>query len=244
LYNVKGEKMKKSAVWILAAAGFALVMGGAVWAYGRLAPEYEEKQEMIVREETHEHSGKKADDETVSAGSSGSETAAGESAGIESSGSETAVGESSGSEGDRHEDDAIMAVDFTMLNMDGESVSLSDYYGKPVVLNFWASWCGPCQMEMPHFDEAYREYADRVNFVIVNLTDGDRETVEGAKQFIEDAGYEFPICFDTEGKGMYAYGVMSIPMTFFINEESEVTGYRVGSLTRDVLFAQIEGLLE
>mgnify|MGYP002868861670 CR=1 FL=1 len=196
--------MKKSAVWILAAAGFALVMGGAVWAYGRLAPEYEEKQEMIAREETQERSGEKTDGEAVSAKSAGGETTV----------DETAGSEASGSESDQHGDDAIIAIDFSMLNMDGVSVSLSDYYGKPVVLNFWASWCGPCQMEMPYFDEAYREYADRVNFVIVNLTDGDRETVESAKQFIEEAGYEFPICFDTEGKGMYAYGVMSIPMTF------------------------------
>ena len=84
--------------------------------------------------------------------------------------------------------DAQMAKDITVKNMDGQDVNLSDYFGKPIILNFWATWCGPCQMEMPDFDEAYKEYGDEIEFLMVNQTDGSQDTVESATAFIEEAG--------------------------------------------------------
>jgi thiol-disulfide isomerase/thioredoxin len=105
------------------------------------------------------------------------------------------------------------APDFTVLNNVGREVRLKDYFGKPIVLNFWATWCGPCKMELPYFNEAYLECGDEVEFVMVNLTDGFRETVKGVRKFMSDNGYEFPVHFDAEGDGAATYGAYSIPLT-------------------------------
>lgn len=127
------------------------------------------------------------------------------------------------------------APDFTVVDWDGEEVSLSDFREKPVVLNFWASWCGPCQIEMPHFQEAYDAYGQDIHFLMVNLTDGSRETLDTAKQFLEDSGYTFPVYFDTAYEGAIAYGVMSIPVTYFINADGNAVAYANTSLSAEVL---------
>ena len=76
------------------------------------------------------------------------------------------------------ESEKILAPDFTVYDLDGNEVHLSDFIGKSVVLNFWASWCSPCKMEMPDFNEKYLEIGEEVQFLIINMTDGSRETVE------------------------------------------------------------------
>ncbi|MBQ4347432.1 MAG: TlpA family protein disulfide reductase, partial [Firmicutes bacterium] len=88
-----------------------------------------------------------------------------------------------------------MAPDFTVYDSEGNAVMLSDFIGKPIVLNFWASWCGPCKMEMPEFNEAYAELGEDIQFLMVNVTTG-RETQESASAFIEENGYSFPVFYD------------------------------------------------
>lgn len=100
---------------------------------------------------------------------------------------------------------------------DGNTIRLSDFLGKPVIVNFWASWCGPCQSEMPDFDTFYTEYGDDIVFMMVNLTDGSRETKESAQKFIDENGYSFPVYFDTDLNGASTYGASSIPATYFRN---------------------------
>ncbi|MBQ8924232.1 MAG: redoxin domain-containing protein [Lachnospiraceae bacterium] len=142
------------------------------------------------------------------------------------------------------DDEQIMtAPDFKFLNNDGEEAHLSDYFGKPVVLNFWATWCGPCQMEMPYFDTAYKKYGEDINFLIIDLTDGSRDTVDSARAFIEENGFSFPIGFDIEYDGAYTYGVSSIPMTFFIDKDGVPQVYQIGTIEEDVLNEQLELLL-
>lgn len=125
--------------------------------------------------------------------------------------------------------------DFTVVDEKGNPVSLSDFFGKPIILNFWASWCGPCKSEMPDFEEAYLEYGDEIQFLMVNCTDGSRETVEGAKAFIEDQGYTFPVYYDTQLDASITYGASTIPMTFFIDRDGYGAAYARTALSREML---------
>ena len=126
------------------------------------------------------------------------------------------------------------APDFTVLDWEGNERKLSEFEGKPTILNFWASWCGPCKSEMPDFQAAYEAYGDRINFVMVNCT-GGRETVESAKEFIEQEGYTFPVYFDTSYEAASVYGASSIPMTFFIDAEGNLITYGMGALPAELL---------
>ena len=127
------------------------------------------------------------------------------------------------------------APDFTMLDMDGNEVTLASFFGKPIILNFWASWCGPCKSEMPDIQKFYEEYGEKVHFLIVNCTDGSRETVETAKAFIKDAGYTFPVYFDTTYMGAYTYGASSIPLTYFIDADGNMAAYYMGAMSESIL---------
>ena len=129
----------------------------------------------------------------------------------------------------------IIAPDFTVYDIDGNAVKLSDFYGKPLIINFWASWCGPCQMEMPEFQSAYDEYGDKINFVIVNMTDGQRETVETASGFMAESGYTFPVYYDTDMDAASVYGVYSLPATYFADSEGYLVAHAKGMLTADMM---------
>lgn len=127
------------------------------------------------------------------------------------------------------------APDFTVLNKDGEEVKLSSFEGKPVLLNFWASWCGPCKSEMPDFQETYEEYGDDINYVILNLTDGTRETMESALEFINEEGYTFPVYFDTQLEAANTYGIMYIPTSYFIDSEGYIISKQISPLSYETL---------
>lgn len=130
---------------------------------------------------------------------------------------------------------AQKAPDFTVYDKEGNPVKLSDFFGKPIVLNFWASWCGPCQREMPDFDEKYRELGDQVQFLMINMTDGNRETVEKAAAFIAQKGYTFPVFYDTRLQAAMTYGAYSLPMTFFIDSNGNLITHVVGAINGKTL---------
>lgn len=140
-------------------------------------------------------------------------------------------------------DEPIQAPDFTVYDAEGNEVHLSDYVGKPVVLNFWASWCGPCKSEMPDFEEAYQDQGDDVQFLMVNLTDGTRETVESASAFIAEQAYTFPVFYDTDISAALAYRAFSIPTTYFIDAEGYAVARGVGALSGEALQQGIDLLL-
>ena len=127
------------------------------------------------------------------------------------------------------------APDFTVYDLEGNAYKLSDFRGKPVLLNFWASWCGPCQMEMPDFQKFYETHGDKVNFVIVNLTDGQQETVESASAFIAEKGYTFPVYYDTDIDAAMKYGVSAVPVSYFIDAEGYFVAWAQGALSSDML---------
>ena len=132
--------------------------------------------------------------------------------------------------GEVTEQELMMAPDFTVYDENGTAVKLSDFIGKPAVVNFWASWCGPCQMEMPDFDEKYQELGSEVNFLMVNMTDGSQETLETAKAFLAEAGYSFPVYFDTDMDAAMTYGVNSLPSTYFIDAEGHAIAVAQGMI--------------
>ena len=127
------------------------------------------------------------------------------------------------------------APDFKVFDKEGNEVTLSSLTGKPVVLNFWASWCGPCKIEMKDFEKAYSNYKDDVHFAMVNLTDGHRETVKTASKYIEDQGFTFPVYFDTDIDAANTYRVYSVPSTYFINSDGELVGYVNGLIQAETL---------
>lgn len=133
--------------------------------------------------------------------------------------------------------------DFTMMDSSEGTWQLSDFRGKPVILNFWSSGCGPCLSEMPLFQSAWEEYGDQIEFVIVNLTDGYYDTFASAMGVVEENGYTMPIYFDTTGEGALAYSIRSIPMTFFIDENGVLVSQRLGALTEQTLEDAMEALL-
>ena len=134
------------------------------------------------------------------------------------------------------------APDFVVYDVNGNEVTLSDYFGKPIVLNFWATWCYYCKVEMPDFNEAYKNYPD-VQFLMVNATGTNGETVESAKAYVEQEKYEFPVLFDTMYEANQAYRLSSFPMTVFIDADGNVISSRVGMLTKEALEEEIAKLL-
>ena len=127
------------------------------------------------------------------------------------------------------------ALDFTIQDWEGNMVKLSDFFGKPIVLNFWASWCPPCKAELPDFDDACKKYDGEVVFLMVNMTDNQMETVEVAKDFIKTYGYDFPVYFDVSYEAAMVYGVRSIPQTYFINAEGEAVATATGMISASQL---------
>lgn len=141
-------------------------------------------------------------------------------------------------------EERVPATDFRFTDSEGNEVNLSDFYGKTIILNFWASWCSPCKNEMPAFNALSDEYKESVNFIMLNATDGKRETVASAKDFISGANYSFPVFFDTKGEGVKAYSLTGVPMTMVIDKDGNIAKTFRGEITSDALRAIIEKLVK
>ena len=133
----------------------------------------------------------------------------------------------------------MSAVKITSANY-ASVVKASD---KPVLLDFWASWCGPCKSEMDDFEQAYQELGEDVQFLMVNMTDGSRETVDTASDFVAEQGYTFPVYFDTQSDAALTYSVYSLPSTYFIDAEGGAVARAVGAIDRDTLQTGIDMIL-
>ncbi len=141
------------------------------------------------------------------------------------------------------QDNKNVAPDFTVLDNEGNSVKLSDFKGKPVVINFWATWCFYCKEEMPDFDLAYKNYPD-VKFLMINATDGVQETMSKAQQYIKEQNFQFDVYFDTNLDAVKTYNVTGFPTTIFIDKDGNIVTGASGMLNYETLQKGIDMITE
>ena len=118
------------------------------------------------------------------------------------------------------------APDFQLSSLDGQPVSLSDLKGSPVLLNFWATWCGPCRGEMPYLQQIYEKW-QVMGLVLLAINIGESSSDVG--EFMQDQGLSLPVLLDSEGEISAQYGIEYIPATFFIDSEGIVQEVKVGA---------------
>ena len=132
--------------------------------------------------------------------------------------------------------------DFYVYDENNNKTYLSDYAGKPIIVNIWATWCGPCVRELPHFEKFYKEYGDKVKFLMVNCE--YRDDMEYVKRFINEYGYTFPVYYDFDDSADRAYGTGYIPVTVAISKKGEVIYHDSGSLDEESLKRLVEEVLK
>lgn len=131
------------------------------------------------------------------------------------------------------------APDFTLVDQFGNTHTLSDYKGKTIFLNFWATWCPPCRAEMPEIQEIYEDYGNNEEDVIIigiaSPNYGREGSAEDIAAFLEENEYTYPVVMDEGGLSAYTYGVSAYPTTFMIDTEGNVFGYVSGQITKDIM---------
>ncbi len=135
-------------------------------------------------------------------------------------------------------------VDPKFYDINGKQVKLSDFKGKPVVLNFWASWCVPCQYEFKDFQKSYEKYGEEVQFVMIDLIGVQNETEAKGKKYIVDNNYTFPTYYDSDGEVFYSLVIKQIPTTIFINKDGTIQNKDIGLINEDELNENIKLLIE
>ncbi|MDM8519851.1 TlpA disulfide reductase family protein [Anaerolineales bacterium HSG6] len=132
------------------------------------------------------------------------------------------------------------APDFTLKTLDGESFTLSNFRGKPVLVNFWATWCGPCRAEFPDFQEAAVDNADQLVILGVNSTVNDQP--EKVADFIKEFGVTFPIVMDTDGEVSRTYRVMGLPTSIFVDAEGTIIEVFTGPINKAYIEVKLSEL--
>lgn len=129
------------------------------------------------------------------------------------------------------------APDFQVMSLEGKPVSLQDYRGKVVLVNFWATWCIPCRSELPDLSQAYREHQDH-GFVVlaVNVKEGE----EQVRRFLEEIPVPFPVLMDTDGKITNRFAVTALPTSFFVDADGVIRGVFIGNLNKGAVVKKLE----
>lgn len=191
--------------------GFVILLGGSAWLYHSLSGSFTPDNELSAD--------KTSQTQTVNTENTATEQE------TDSAPSQTT--------------EVLPAPDFSVTDYDGNVIKFSDFQGRPVVINFWASWCPPCKAELPAFHTVHEQLGDDVVFLMINATDGMRETKEKAKELIDEEGYTFPVYYDTELEASYVYGVSSLPATVFIDKNGNIVTAAVGQIDESALLQGI-----
>ncbi len=134
-----------------------------------------------------------------------------------------------------------LAPDFTLTDLDGNSVSLSDFRGRAVFINFWATWCPGCRVEMPEIEAVHQEYKDK-DVVVIGVD--IREDEDTVRRFIESKGYSWTFVMDTTGEVTMNYRIIAIPTSFFLDEEGVITAIKTGAITKKSMESRLAEAME
>ncbi len=144
----------------------------------------------------------------------------------------------------KEDNEKISPIDFTLYDQFGNKHILSEYKGKTIFVNFWATWCPPCRKEMPHIQELYEEYNENQDDVIILGVaspklgrEGSEETI---KEYLDDEGFTFPTVFDEKGPMVKGYGINAFPSTLIIDKEGYITRYIPGAMSKEIMKSLIE----
>jgi len=132
------------------------------------------------------------------------------------------------------------APNFSFISEQGHLQQLSDYRGTPVVLNFWATWCPPCRMEKPHFQQAFERYGNDVKFIILNVN----EPMEVVREYADEEGFTFPLYFDEGHEGAIAFDAAHVPTSFFIDADGVIRAHFLGAINFDTIERSILAMMD
>lgn len=143
---------------------------------------------------------------------------------------------------------AVTAPNFTLQDQYGNTHTLSDYQGKTVFLNFWATWCPPCRGEMPEIQKLYEDYGEnKEDLIVLGIAapgSGQEGTVDEIMEFLSENGYTFPVVMDESSAAFMTYGIRAFPTTFMIDKEGNVFGYVEGAMTGDIMESIVQQTME
>jgi cytochrome c biogenesis protein CcmG/thiol:disulfide interchange protein DsbE len=131
---------------------------------------------------------------------------------------------------------------FELVGIDNQRYKINANLKKPVVLNSWASWCGPCEQEAPELEKLYKQYGSQVDILGVNMTKDD--SLDGVEHFVMEYGLSYPILLDKTGDVTDAYHIISVPATFFINEKGIIVDRIVGYGDPSIFTQKIKNMIE
>jgi len=136
----------------------------------------------------------------------------------------------------------FLAPDFELKDLQGNSHKLSNYLGKPIMVNFWASWCKPCQVEMPAIQKLYQKYNPDIVFLAVNSTKQD--SLSGVSGFVEANHLDFPVLLDPENSVNSIYRIQALPTTYFINSKGIIKEIIIGGpMSETLLEIRLQNIL-
>ncbi len=132
------------------------------------------------------------------------------------------------------------APEIELKDLKGETVRLTDFRGKPVLVNFWATWCAPCRVEMPIMEKKYRAHKESETFVILAVDVKDDSGVDAVRNFLGELSLTFPILLDSDGRAETAYNVLGLPTSFFIDRRGVIRASRVGAMSEQYIDGQLQ----
>ncbi|MBE6686865.1 MAG: TlpA family protein disulfide reductase [Ruminococcaceae bacterium] len=137
-------------------------------------------------------------------------------------------------------------IDFTVYTESGKEVKLSEKVSedKPIIINFWATWCTYCKMEMPDFNECYAEYGDQIEFMMIDICGSGQDDRAAASKYVEDEGFSFPVFYDDDLSAMAAYPTTGFPTTIVIDSNKNVVYNSSGALSKTQLLSIIEQVID